>query len=62
MIKNTQIQKKIKHPSGAIEYVDTDGQKALRLAIKNKKKGSDLTNKDKDDLLFQIGKDLGYIK
>ena len=57
---------RIKHPSGAIEYIKTPDEKDLDSklkVIKNKKpkKASDLTKDELEDLIILIAKHLGIL-
>jgi len=48
--------KKIIHPSGAIEYVDTQEEKESKEKYKTKKKGSDLTDSEVRNLVYLLAK------
>jgi len=47
---------KIFHRSGAIEQVETDGEKSLRRKLKNKKRAADLTDDEVREIVFELAK------
>lgn len=55
------MPQKVKHPSGAVEIVDTPEEKQSKNKLKTRKKAADLTDADVKELVFEIAKKLNLI-
>lgn len=48
--------RKITLPNGAIQWIDTEEEKTSKKKYKAKKKPADLTNKDLQELVYELAK------
>lgn len=55
------MPQKVKHPSGAVEIVDTPQEKQSKDKLKTRKKASDLSDADAKELIFELAKKFNLI-